>query len=88
MEMDLQLFGRPKGKGGTAPAFETLILFDKETLSLGLKKGMFLQQDDLDFAWVMQYAKGEKIADLQGIDVFKFLAEQALEKAQPQRGQN
>ncbi len=29
----------------------------------------------------MQYARGEKIADLQGIDVFEFLAELALEKA-------
>jgi hypothetical protein len=36
----------------------------------------------------MQYAQGEKIADLKGIDVFKFLVELALEKAQAQRGRN
>jgi hypothetical protein len=65
------------------------IMNDKEeTLSLGLRKGAFSKQSDLDLAWVMQYAQGEKIADLQGIDVFEFLAELALEKAQAQRGRN
>jgi hypothetical protein len=33
----------------------------------------------------MQYARGEKRADLQGIDVFEFLAELALVKAQLQK---
>ena len=60
--------------------FEHLILLDEENLSLGLKKGPFSTQSNLDLAWVMQYARGEKIADLQGIDVFEFLAELALEK--------
>jgi hypothetical protein len=36
----------------------------------------------------MQYAQGEKIADLQGIDVFKFLVELALDKAQSYGGRN
>jgi hypothetical protein len=80
-ERDLQIFGRPKGNGSAAPAFENLILFDEKTLLLGLKKGPFSKQSDLDIAWVMQYARGEKIADLQGIDVFEFLAELALKKA-------
>jgi hypothetical protein len=34
----------------------------------------------------MQCARGEKKADLQGKEVFEFLAELALEKAQVQRG--
>ena len=80
-EQDLQFFGRPKGNGGAAPAFEHLILFDEETLSLGMRKGPFSQQSDLDLAWVMQYAQGEKKADLQGMDVFEFLAELALKEA-------
>jgi hypothetical protein len=87
-ELYLQIFGRPKVNGVAAPTFEHLILFDEETLSFGLKKGPFSKQCDLDIAWVMQYARGEKIADLQGIDVFEFLSELALEKAQTQKGQN
>lgn len=84
LEQDLQIFAGPKLNGGAVPAFEHLILFDEETLSLGLKKGAFSPQSDLDLAWVMQYAQGEKIADLQGIDVFAFLSELALEKAEVQ----
>jgi hypothetical protein len=80
-ELDLQIFARQKLGGGAVPTFEHLILFDEENLSLGLKKGPFSTQSGLDLAWVMQYARGEKIADLQRIDVFEFLAELALEKA-------
>jgi hypothetical protein len=87
-ELDLQTFGRPKVNGGAVPAFEHLILFDEKTLSLGLKKGAFSPQSDSDLAWVMQYAQNEKIADLQGMDVFEFLAELALAKVQTQKGRN
>jgi hypothetical protein len=88
LEQDLQIFARLKLIGSAVPEFENLILFDEKTLSLGLMKGAFSPQSDLDLAWVVQYARGEKIADLQGIDVFEFLAELALEKAQSQEGQN
>jgi hypothetical protein len=77
LERDLQVFARPKLNGGDVPTFEHLILFDEKTLSLGLKKGVFSPQDDLDLAWVMRYARGEETADLEGMDVFKFLAELA-----------
>jgi len=87
LERDLQVFARPGHKNGPVPAFENLILFDEETLSLGLKKGAFSPENDLDLAWVMQYVRGEKTADLKGIDVFKFLVELALEKAQARRGE-
>jgi len=80
-EGDLQIFARPSQEKGAVPPFEHLILFDKGTLSLGLKKGAFSPEDDLDLAWVMQYVQGEKSADLKGMDVFQFLAELALEKA-------
>jgi hypothetical protein len=86
LERDLQVFAGPGHKNGPVPAFEHLILFDEETLSLGLKKGAFSPQKDLDLAWAMQYVRGEEPADLKGIDVFKFLAELAVEKAQAQRG--
>ena len=82
LEPDLQIFAGPKLNGDAVPAFEHLILFDEETLSLGLKKGAFSPQSDLDLAWVIKYARSEKSADLKGIDVFKFLVELALDKAQ------
>jgi hypothetical protein len=80
LEQDLQIFAGPKLNGGAVPAFEHLILFDEETLSLGLKKGAFSPQSDLDLAWVIKYARSEEPADLRGIDVFKFLVELALDK--------
>jgi hypothetical protein len=78
LERELQVFAGPGHKNGPVPAFEHLILFDEETLSLGLKKGVFSPDNDLDLAWVMQYALGKKSADLKGIDVFKFLVELAI----------
>ena len=88
LERDLQVFARPGHKNGSVLAFEHLILFDEETLSLGLKKGAFSPENDLGLAWVMQYVRGEKTADLQGIEVFELLADLALEKSQTQRWQN
>lgn len=82
LERDLQISARPKPNGGAVPSFEHLILFDPGNLALGLKKGAFSPQNDLDLAWVMQYAQGKETVDLQGIEVFEFLAELALEKAQ------
>ena len=74
----LQVFAGPGHKEGHVSVFEHLILFDEETLSLGLKKGTFSPEKDMDLAWVMQYDRGERAADLKGIDVFKFLVELAL----------
>jgi hypothetical protein len=82
LERDLQVFARPGHENGPVRAFEHLIIFDEETLSLGLKRGAFSPENDLDLAWVIKYARSEEPADLKGIDVFKFLAELALEKAQ------
>lgn len=82
-ELDLQLFALTKLNSGDNPVFDHLILFDEDTLSLGLKKGVFSPQSDLDLAWVIKYARKEERADLQGIDVFKFLVELALDKAKP-----
>jgi hypothetical protein len=80
LEHDLQIFARPKTNGGKATLFEDPVFFDEESLSLGLRKGTFSPQKDLDLAWVMQYAQGEKAADLQGPEVFEFLAELAMEE--------
>ena len=88
LELDLQVFARPGHKNGPVPAFEHLILFDEETLSLGLKKGAFSPENGFDLAWVMQYVRSEEPPDLTGIDVFKFLVELALEKAPAHRGRN
>ncbi|MDZ7695688.1 MAG: hypothetical protein U5R49_01760 [Deltaproteobacteria bacterium] len=80
LEQDLQVYAGPGSEDGSGATFEHLILFDQETLSLGLKKGAFSPEDDMDLAWVMQYAGGEKKADLKGVEVFNFLADLALEK--------
>ena len=71
-------------KDGPVSTFEHLILFDEKSLSLGLKEGDFSPENDSDLAWVMQYVRGEKTADFQGMDVFKFLADLALGKTQSQ----
>lgn len=81
LKQDVQVYAGLGHEDGSGPAFEHLILFDQETLSLGLKKGAFSLENDLDLAWVMQYAGGEKKADLKGVEVFNFLADLALEKA-------
>jgi len=88
LEQDLKIFAGPNVNGGAVPAFEHLILLDEETLSLGLMKGAFSPENDLDLAWVIKYARGEETADLKGIDVFKFLVELTLDKAQSQGGRN
>ena len=81
LEHDLQIFARQKTNGGKATVFEDPVFFDEESVSLGLRKGKFSPQKDLDLAWVMQYAQGEKAADLQGPEVFEFLAELAMEES-------
>jgi hypothetical protein len=80
LEHDLQIFARPKTNGGKVKVFEHPVFFDEESFSLGLRKGSFSPQKDLDLAWVIQYAQGEKTADLQGAEVFEFLAELAMEE--------
>ena len=80
LEHDLQIFARPKTNGGKATLFEDPIFFDEDSFALGLRKGTFSPQKDLDLAWVMQYAQGEKAGDLQGPEVFQFLADLAMEK--------
>jgi hypothetical protein len=85
LEPGFQSFARPKLNGGVIPSFEHLVLFNEENFSLGVKKGTFRPQSDSDLGWVMQYARGEEKADLQGIDVFGFLAELAVVKGHAQR---
>lgn len=85
LEPRFQSFARPKLDGVVVPGFEHLVLFNEENLSLGLKKGAFSTQNDPDLEWVMQYARGEETADLQGIAVFEFMAELAMVKAHAQR---
>jgi len=83
LEQDLQVFARPTIAGGTAGTFEHPIFFEEKTLLVGMKKGSFSPQSDLDLAWVTQYAQGKETADLQGSKVFEFLAELALEDSEP-----
>jgi hypothetical protein len=80
LEHDLQVFARPKTNGGAATTFENILLFNEESFTLGLRKGTLSPQSDLDLAWVMQYARGEEKADLEGAEVFEFLAALALKE--------
>ena len=80
LEHDLQIFASPKTNGGKIKMFEHPIFFNEDSFNLGLRKGNFSPQKDLDLAWVMQYAQGEKAADLHGVEVFEFLAELAMDK--------
>jgi hypothetical protein len=88
LEQDLRMFARPKLPAGDVPSFDHLLLFNEENLSLGLKKGPFSPESDSDLAWIMRYVRGEETADLKGVDVFKFLADLALDKAQSKGDQN
>jgi hypothetical protein len=80
----------PKGQNqaGDVPSFEHLLLFNEKNLSLGLKKAPLSPESDSDLEWVMQYVRGKKTANLEGVDVFKFLADLALDKAQSKGAQN
>ena len=82
MEQDYQIFVGPKLDGVAAPAFEHLLLFDEESLSLGLKKGAISPQSDSGLAWFAKYTRKEEPADLAGLDVFDFLFKLALDKTQ------
>ena len=95
LERSIETYAGPKHDGGADPPFEHLILFDEQNLRVGLKKGAFSPQRDLDLAWVIQYSRGEKSADREGMDVFEFLAELAMKRTQAfesgnetKRGQN
>ena len=79
LDQRLQTFARPMLNAFDVPSFEHLLLFNEETLSLGLKKGPFSPTSDSDLAWVMQYVRGEEPSDLMGLGVFKFLVELALD---------
>ena len=85
LEPRFQSFARPKLNGAIVPGFEHLVLFNEEDLSLGVKKGSFMPQSDSDLGWVIHYTRGQETPDLQGIDVFEFLAELAMVKAQAQK---
>jgi hypothetical protein len=80
LQDDIKVFARPKANGGVTKTFEYPIFFNDENFLLGLKKGTISPQSDLDLAWVLQYAQGEETPDLQGVEVFEFLAALALKE--------
>lgn len=80
LEENVQFFARLRANGGAVPSYEHLILFDDVKLQVLLKKGHVTPRSDLYLAHVIQCARGEKPADLEGAAVFEFLADLALEK--------
>jgi hypothetical protein len=77
----LLFFAGPKEEKNGMPLWKDLVIFNEETLQLGLRKGEFSQERKHDLAWVTDYAKGVKKADLQGGEVFSFLHQSALAAA-------
>jgi hypothetical protein len=77
---NLHLFARAKTNGGSGFDFEHLIIYDEDNRLVSLKKGNFSPQNDLDLAWVIQFAQNEAEADLHAMEVFKFLAELVRKK--------
>ena len=79
---NLHIYAGIKSNGGNAHTFEPVILFDEKSLYLGMKKGPFILRMDSDLAWLIKHDMKKEQVDLEGIDVFKFLAELALAKQQ------
>ena len=77
---NLHIYAGIKLNGGKLHTFEPLILFDEEMFYLGIYKGAFKPRNDGELAWFIKYTMKKEQVDLKGIDVFKFLAELALEK--------
>ena len=79
---NLHIYAGIKLNGGNVHTFEPIILFDEEKFYLGINKGAFKPRNDGELAWFIKYTMKKEQVDLKGIDVFKFLAELALEKLQ------
>jgi hypothetical protein len=82
LERNVQMYAGPKLDGRAGSAFEPLILFEEQNRALGLRKEPFSPQRDVDLAWVIQYCRGKTRADLEGMEVFEFLAELAMKRTQ------
>lgn len=79
-EQALQTFARPRPSGNADRVYEHLILFNEKRPSIGMRKGPFSPQNEADLVWLRQYARGKEPGDLQGMEVFEFLADLALKK--------
>ena len=79
---NLHIYAGIKSNGDNAHTLEPVILFDEKSLYLGMKKGPFILRMDSDLAWLIKHDMKKEQVDLEGIDVFKFLAELALAKQQ------
>jgi hypothetical protein len=79
---NLHIYAGIKSNGGNTHTFEPIIIFDEKSLYLGMKKGPFKLRMDSDLAWLIKHDMKKEQVDLEGIDVFKFLAELALAKQQ------
>ena len=77
---NLHIYAGIKLNGDKVHTFEPIILFDEEMFYLGIYKGAFKPRNDGELAWFIKYTMKKEQVDLKGMDVFKFLAELALEK--------
>ena len=79
---NLHIYAGIKLNGDKVHTFEPIILFDEEMFYLGIYKGAFKPRNDGELAWFIKYTMKKEQVDLKGMDVFKFLAELALENQQ------
>lgn len=82
LEQDFDTFARPKLNGEEMDIYQDLIAFNAERLQLFLMKGNFSPDSDLELAQILQTLQGGQKADLQGANVFTYLADLAV-KEQP-----
>jgi hypothetical protein len=82
LEQDFDIFARPKLNGEEMDIYQDLIAFNDERLQLFLVKGDFSPDSDLELAQILQILQGGQKTDLQGANVFTYLADLAL-KEQP-----
>ena len=75
---NVQAFAEPESHGESVELYINLLLFDPEQLQVRLLKGRFSPRSDLDLARLLQCVAGERPADLEGTEVFSFLAELAM----------
>jgi hypothetical protein len=77
---NVHIYAGIKLNGGKVHTFEPIIIFDEEKLYLGINKGAFKPLNDRDLAWFIKNTMDKEQVKLKGIDVFKYLAELAVER--------
>jgi hypothetical protein len=80
LDENIHAFAKPRADREEVESFIHLILFDDKNLNIWLIKGDFSPDSDWFLARALLCVHGKEPADLQGAEVFEFLAALTLEK--------